>query len=440
VKIEGWRKKTLFLFILFAPLEKLHWYLYFAIKPVIILTVIGGFIYVTYTLLKTEISRSAKNVIFIFLLIQIANLLSFYNSINITRSYRVFVLYFIFLVLILIIVSLIKSNRELYFFYNAWIAVGIFLAIYGFIQILGEVRGVSVDDLVFSRISYKPVDIGLGAISSFGYRINSFFGDSNNYCAYLTTVIPLSFTGMVYYLNQKKNKLFYFYFLAFILNLGASFLTFSRSGWLGIFISFIVILFLTRKFVFNRKFLLLCLLLIIVLLIIILPYKDAVINILKVRFGLIEIEEGSANIHFFLYKGALSMFLDHPFIGVGLGNYGIVLEQKGGYQLPGNVLYNPHSAYLSWLSETGIIGFICNIFLIIFMFMILKRYRKKSDGIYKDVISIGLFGGLTGLLVSNIFYQSYTYFFFIVFEGIILSITNILNREYITEVTTINKY
>ncbi|HAM80051.1 O-antigen ligase family protein [Ornithinibacillus bavariensis] len=55
----------------------------------------------------------------------------------------------------------------------------------------------------------------------------------------------------------------------------------------------------------------------------------------------------------FLWKSALEMWAKNPFLGVGIGQYISYSPEVFGYSLT-NI---PHNTYLSFLSETGIIGF-----------------------------------------------------------------------------------
>ena len=108
---------------------------------------------------------------------------------------------------------------------------------------------------------------------------------------------------------------------------------------------------------------------------------------------------------------AFKMFKEHSFSGIGLKNYRVACENdkflsKGhlgtGYGVsPWKGHYNqglkkhyeatcsshPHNLYLTWLAETGIIGFSLFIFLI---FVICKEIFKKKKIIFNEIIFLGI--------------------------------------------------
>ena len=69
-----------------------------------------------------------------------------------------------------------------------------------------------------------------------------------------------------------------------------------------------------------------------------------------------------------MWNSATNMFLDHPIIGVGIGNYH--KEYISQYQSPLSKenQYHPHNVILSMLSQTGIIGTIGYLLLFIYLY------------------------------------------------------------------------
>ena len=66
----------------------------------------------------------------------------------------------------------------------------------------------------------------------------------------------------------------------------------------------------------------------------------------------------SVSERFLMWQSAKKMFLDHPCLGIGLGNYGDLYEQR--YILPEakeGRHPHPHSIYLQTLCEVGLLGF-----------------------------------------------------------------------------------
>src|SRR4030067_291856 len=188
-------------------------------------------------------------------------------------------------------------------------------------------------------------------------------------------------------------------------------MTLSRSGWLGLSIGLLVVAWYKRAQILrsaNLKYFLVALIVIVVFFAQIYQYLYFIISA-----RLEEIE--SRVIHLYLIKSAFSMFLSHPLTGVGIGNCG---DAYGKYFKPGYEYYNAHSAFLTILSETGIIGFIIYTSFYIFIFRQILLFFRNSSGYHKEVIGLGLLSGFCGLMAANIFYQNFTFQFFFVFLGL----------------------
>lgn len=108
-------------------------------------------------------------------------------------------------------------------------------------------------------------------------------------------------------------------------------------------------------------------------------------------------------------KTAWSMFLENPLLGVGPGNYNdkiIQLKESGNY--PENLpAYDPHSAYLGALAETGCPGFISLLALGIFLLWLLVKMEFRQNAFSFSLLLI---------------------FFIIIAEGISMDIMNF--RQY----------
>ena len=105
----------------------------------------------------------------------------------------------------------------------------------------------------------------------------------------------------------------------------------------------------------------------------------------------------------------------NPLTGVGIGNFG---EAYGKFFRPGLEYYNAHSAFLTILSETGLIGFIVYISFYIFVLRQIWKFFKKNSGYNKEVVGLGFLASFLGLMTANIFYQNFTFQFFYVFLGL----------------------
>jgi O-antigen ligase len=149
----------------------------------------------------------------------------------------------------------------------------------------------------------------------------------------------------------------------------------SRTAWLGmIFTSLVLLFFMIR----NKKLFIVAGILVIAACIAAYFFSD----IIHQRIGKIWDDislfsagttETSVGARFLMWKGALTMFLSHPFLGVGTGDYKIGLsELVASGALPPFVSHfnQPHNMYLFTLATNGLIGFSA----LLFIFYRIFRY------------------------------------------------------------------
>lgn len=102
------------------------------------------------------------------------------------------------------------------------------------------------------------------------------------------------------------------------------------------------------------------------------------------------------------------MIKDHPFLGVGLGNYRIVYPSYRSLEelsiTPEGKRYSKaHNDYLQILAETGIVGIVSFLWIIIVVScMCLRVIMDKKDSFYSLMIT-GIFAGMLATLVHAFF-------------------------------------
>jgi len=88
----------------------------------------------------------------------------------------------------------------------------------------------------------------------------------------------------------------------------------------------------------------------------------------------------------YFYDACVNMFLDHPFTGIGTGNFPKFYpkyhpEQFGDRVVGTGSFINPHNDFLEALAENGLPGFL--LFSAIFLIPVINLFRKiKTDKIY----------------------------------------------------------
>jgi O-antigen ligase len=109
---------------------------------------------------------------------------------------------------------------------------------------------------------------------------------------------------------------------------------------------------------------------------------------------------------------AIEMFLSHPFLGVGAGNFPPLYQEYSRWLglRTRSAEYTPHNLYLETLAETGIIGLVAFLITFIVPLVTLRRARRSwpaetRPGRDHLELSYGLEIALIGWLIAGIFEQ-----------------------------------
>lgn len=102
---------------------------------------------------------------------------------------------------------------------------------------------------------------------------------------------------------------------------------------------------------------------------------------------------------------AVGMFSDHPWLGVGIGNYPAVYPA---YALPRweDPLGHAHNFYLNVAAETGLVGLAAYLLLWIAALALTYRAIRRTTGLWRGV-AVGSFGAFIHLSVHNFFDNLY---------------------------------
>jgi putative inorganic carbon (hco3(-)) transporter len=101
------------------------------------------------------------------------------------------------------------------------------------------------------------------------------------------------------------------------------------------------------------------------------------------------------------WQAGTAMFNDHPWLGVGVGNYGAAYPTYAPphFYLP---LGHAHNVYLNFLAETGILGGIAFGVIWMMAFWTAWRAARGGDGNYA-ALAVGVLGSLVYLSVHSLF-------------------------------------
>ena len=267
---------------------------------------------------------------------------------------------------------------------------------------------------LYSKIRFNFFD---SPLFSGGYqtRISGHFKDapkSGIYLAYFIFPTILCFAKLLKIKFSKNISLFFIIFFI-VINLFLIYISGHRAS----ILSFIISLFLILLFVFFKKKKITTIFIIVFLSINVVLYKSNLIQNHKLRINnlvtktLLEIKDYSNSAYGSLSLTAFKMFKTHPIFGVGLKNYRVACEKveflseghlgsdygvspwQGHYskelkkRFEATCSSHPHNLYLTWLAETGFIGFLLFTLL---LFVIAKNIYKYKKNITNEIIAFSI--------------------------------------------------
>ncbi|MEK7598131.1 MAG: O-antigen ligase family protein [Patescibacteria group bacterium] len=191
-------------------------------------------------------------------------------------------------------------------------------------------------------------------------RATATFPDPHMFSFFLGLVIPLALALAV--LSEKK----IFYSLALVILLLADAATFSRGGYLGLFAGLVLAITLSWPRLKKVPKVLAAGLAVLLAVILIIPNPVS-----KRYFSSFDLKEGSNEGRMEMWQKAVSIALNNPLNGVGIGNYPLEIKPGASYRDP---IY-AHNTYLDIAAETGILSTLAFLGILIFA---IKSFLKKS--------------------------------------------------------------
>lgn len=309
---------------------------------------------------------------------------SLINNFNLD-SLKISFFYFRYGVFVIAMVALLKVDEKFikYFFYCIFVC---FLA------------------LVFDGFyQYFVGQNILGWKSS--VRISSFFGEEKILGSYLSRLWPIFF-GLSTLVLKQRNKLFYLFLLTFIFSEALIFISGDRSAFFYINLSAVFVILFSQKLIKLRLFALICSITILILISVINPTaKERVFDTTLNQMNLSEEkkqEKDQEGIYIFSkehthhYITAYKMYLDNKFLGVGIKNFRNFCDDEKYIKSNLSCSSHPHNTYIQILSETGIIGFLFLMFVLIFFCKYVFRhlFLKFSGKYYFNDFEICILSGI----------------------------------------------
>jgi len=261
----------------------------------------------------------------------------------------------------LIAKNLIKDDKYFYNFVNAFLFISVYLSSMGIFE-------------YFTKIDLLPTKVGLpirsGWLRANGPYINDVaFAINLSICFF----IVLYKFRVEHIKNKRSMSKIILYGSILCLIFFAIILTFLRAVWLQTMIALLLWGFLRKK----RKIILILILSLILL--IIMPLISNIISSYVFQERIANI--GTIESRFMIYDYALFLFKKNPFFGIGFENFYYITKHK-------NFPPYTHNTYLSFLTETGIIGFLVIMIIIFLILQLAYKYYKKSEHMLDKNFSI----------------------------------------------------
>ncbi len=243
-------------------------------------------------------------------------------------------------------------------------------------------------------------------------RIYSYLGNPNLLAGYILPAVILSFIAIFAWRSLPQKALA---ITMFIVNSACLILTFSRGGWIGLVVSFLVLLVLLLYWwsidmppfwrTWSLPILLISLGIVSVLAVLFVPpVRERVLSIFAGR------GDSSNNFRINVWMAAIEMIKDRPVIGIGPGNSAFNKIYPL-YQRPNFTALSAYSVFLEIAVETGLIGFVCFIWLLVVTFnsglLQLRRLRQQrnTQGLWLIAGIVALVGMLGHGVVDTVWYR-----------------------------------
>ena len=326
-------------------------------------------IFLIYCLKKKNFSYFHNKYFYFFFIFWIYLFLnSLINNFNLD-SLKISFFYFRYGIFVICIAALLDVNDNFikYFFYCIFICFTI-LILDGFLQYLsGE-----------NILGWKIHNDG---------RVSSFFGDEKILGSYLSRIWPIFF-GLSIINLKKKNEIFFFLILIFILSETLIFLSGDRTAFFFINLSAIIVILCSKNLLKLRLITLFSSILLIIVISVINPNaKERVFDQTVKQMNLTKGDIQEVHIfslqHTHHYITSYKMFLDNKFFGVGVKNFRNFCNDEKYKVSKFSCSTHPHNSYIQILAETGIFGFLFLISaLFIFIKYIIRHVFLKFKGKY----------------------------------------------------------
>lgn len=249
-------------------------------------------------------------------------------------------------------------------------------------------------------------------------------GGTIGHCNHLGRYIGLLLPLVLAILFTTKNRLIHWATLIVAITSGVALIgTLTRSSWIGLLFSVMILvplLLIKRHFTF-RVFYKLGFISVIALLVI-------VIFSGKIKNRIFEDDNGSARTRITTAKVAIDIIKDHPIIGCGINNYGLMLPAYWDANDRFTRRAAVHNTYLLYAAEIGFLGFAAYLWLLYAFYRRIRKAMQNRNRFY-SAIAIGVMSSFAAYLLTALFDKSFkeNYTLLIIFWAL-MALIEAINR------------
>jgi len=308
-------------------------------------------------------------------LLLIACIISVYISSDRRIALGVFKAWFMVpLILFFLILQLVKTKKQILMIIWSLLLSASALSIYGIIE--------------------KIFGFGLPASG----RVNSVFIPANYLSLYIGPIICLTMGILILKYGEKiktSRALYLTSLLLLIVCIIALFLTRSYGGWFGVGAGLGFIFFFLK---FKRKWIYLVLIGMVAFSFVALEFRAPKF---RCAVGLDE-SCGSLYSRIGIWKVSWQMIKEHPISGIGLAFEPVYWQyiKYPSFKLSPPLASQPHNLYLAFWAETGILGLIAFLWILVFFFKSL--IFKKHPSFFTRSLSVGLSSAMVCILAHGL--------------------------------------
>jgi putative inorganic carbon (HCO3(-)) transporter len=226
-------------------------------------------------------------------------------------------------------------------------------------------------------------------------RVGGTLGHANSLAMFLEMLLPLFFSLAVARDTALSPRNRWLSVLAFTLGLSTLILTFSRSSWLAVFVALaLVLLYHFRHLRFTRR-----------QAVIIFGAAASSLAGLAIFWDSIYRRLTASAEYSFGFRAklngvALDMLEAHPWLGTGLNNFSLSMADYNDIGLPAHRFSPAHNIYLLTAAETGLLGLLAFLWLLLGIFTESWPALKSQDR-FLAACAAGLLAGLAAALIHS---------------------------------------